>query len=665
MAVDSNGIAYLFSDYLYKTTDYGNNWSKKELGVSRKGYVRALYIDHEHHVYIGADNIYRSKDFGETWEELILDASVVSIAVNKEGHIFAATGDGLMKSEDDGQTWTTSLESTTFPSSIAIDMDSSYYYTAIKNIIYRSLDKGQTWDTVNMSNSNPGEIIIAENGNPVAANFYGCRVSTDRGETWEYTQLSNESKASSVFNSLTVDYDGNIYRLFGNKNREIFISKNHGLNWELYTTVPDFGIRGIYFSGLNDFFGTSILGVFRMDGNQFNWQLSSNGIQELDILDLLSNGNMESFISNNSGWLYSRNDGENWEILLNGGIIDEIAFLNEKKIYAVIDSKLYMFNEIRDSLIFINNTPAILTTEMVIQNDSTFILNGYSSSYPKFRIYRTSDSGKTWNNIWESNSYIENLSVNSEWDIFASVNVRDEPDFLLRSKDEGEKWDSIEINSGSDFVISGKDDLILWSSGNLLQSIDKGDSWDTIYDFGANQRINSFTESSSGMMFVGTISGVQYSEDDGISWTFADLYEVVQRYFDIENMAMTSNNDLLVSSFQGTYKLILNPTSVDPENHLLIHSGLNQIQVFPNPVKDLATIQLYVPQPSNVTINIYNLNGQLIRALANNQKFADGLHDVLWNLTDESGLLVPSGVYVSHVIIGDKTKSFKIIVQDR
>ena len=66
---------------------------------------------------------------------------------------------------------------------------------------------------------------------------------------------------------------------------------------------------------------------------------------------------------------------------------------------------------------------------------------------------------------------------------------------------------------------------------------------------------------------------------------------------------------------------------------------------YPNPFNPSTTIRFAVKEPGQVTINIYNNKGQLVKTLVNESTKA-GVHSVVWNGTDNSGKPVSSGIYL-------------------
>ncbi|MCI0330761.1 MAG: T9SS type A sorting domain-containing protein [candidate division Zixibacteria bacterium] len=72
------------------------------------------------------------------------------------------------------------------------------------------------------------------------------------------------------------------------------------------------------------------------------------------------------------------------------------------------------------------------------------------------------------------------------------------------------------------------------------------------------------------------------------------------------------------------------------------HFSLNQN--YPNPFNPTTTISLSLPQAEKITLAIYNILGQKVRILVDDEKPA-GVHTVIWDGTDSRGSPVSSGIY--------------------
>ena len=71
-------------------------------------------------------------------------------------------------------------------------------------------------------------------------------------------------------------------------------------------------------------------------------------------------------------------------------------------------------------------------------------------------------------------------------------------------------------------------------------------------------------------------------------------------------------------------------------------------QNFPNPFNPVTTVRFDVPTSAHVVVEIYNVLGQLINVLLDNQISA-GSHEIEWNGVDFAGSNVSSGVYFARL----------------
>jgi hypothetical protein len=65
---------------------------------------------------------------------------------------------------------------------------------------------------------------------------------------------------------------------------------------------------------------------------------------------------------------------------------------------------------------------------------------------------------------------------------------------------------------------------------------------------------------------------------------------------------------------------------------------------YPNPFNPETTISFELSKPGNVVLNIYNLKGELVKRLINNQ-MSNGKHSIVWDGKDNNGHICSSGVY--------------------
>lgn len=82
-------------------------------------------------------------------------------------------------------------------------------------------------------------------------------------------------------------------------------------------------------------------------------------------------------------------------------------------------------------------------------------------------------------------------------------------------------------------------------------------------------------------------------------------------------------------------------------------------QNYPNPFNPQTTISYELPEPSRVSVVIYNMTGQVIRTLID-QEMGAGFHSTVWNGKDNLGKEVASGAYFYQMKTGSFTEVKKL-----
>ena len=124
----------------------------------------------------------------------------------------------------------------------------------------------------------------------------------------------------------------------------------------------------------------------------------------------------------------------------------------------------------------------------------------------------------------------------------------------------------------------------------------------------------------------------------GASYSYLDKPEQAGDYY-YKLEAVSLNGE---TSFHGP--VFVGLTSVDLKKYT-VPDEYSLSQNYPNPFNPTTTISFGLPQAENVTLNIYNSAGQLIRTLTRAQ-YSAGTHHVTWDATDYSGVRVANGIYI-------------------
>ncbi len=136
-AIASNGYLFAAIGYVYRSTDDGNTWTRMDAAIGSN--ALSIAINPEGKIFTDR---FTSTDNGDTWVNNGIGGR--AFVVNSSGHVFAAQwGNGVLRSTDDGMTWT--LINSGFPSygivfSLGISKDDYLFAgTATNNGVWRSV----------------------------------------------------------------------------------------------------------------------------------------------------------------------------------------------------------------------------------------------------------------------------------------------------------------------------------------------------------------------------------------------------------------------------------------------------------------------------------------------------------------------------------------------
>ena len=151
------------------------------------------------------------------------------------------------------------------------------------------------------------------------------------------------------------------------------------------------------------------------------------------------------------------------------------------------------------------------------------------------------------------------------------------------------------------------------------------------------------------MDFTITESVDWLSIDPSIGTLNAGASTSIELTFD--TAGMTAGNysiDLIINDDrEETIILIeLTVTSTSTQNDV-IFSRTELLGNYPNPFNPETTIKYNLQNNADVALEIYNIKGQLVRALVSTSQEA-GLHSVVWDGKDSNGTDVSSGIYFSN-----------------
>ncbi len=93
---------------------------------------------------------------------------------------------------------------------------------------------------------------------------------------------------------------------------------------------------------------------------------------------------------------------------------------------------------------------------------------------------------------------------------------------------------------------------------------------------------------------------------------------------------------------------------------LAVNDGGLFLTSFPNPTSGLTTIQYFSDELAEVSLGIYDVQGKLVKQLIAGEQMV-GEQRTTWDGNDAAGNIVPPGVYISQLKVGDKMVTNKIL----
>ncbi len=216
---------------------------------------------------------------------------------------------------------------------------------------------------------------------------------------------------------------------------------------------------------------------------------------------------------------------------------------------------------------------------------------------------------------------------------------------VIRSVDGQESWRFRVLASMDDHGIWVSDVVSGYSVDNLSPDFTGGDgeisaifqgspqtmevSWISINDNDISH-YNLYKKISDESNF-GLLSSVE-----GLSYSDSDIEEGNTYEYKVAAVDINGNEGIASGIVGETTLLSLNNSSI-PETFTLY-------KPYPNPFNPITTISFSVPEPSNVTIEVFNLNGIKVSTLVN-KAMQPGFHEVSWNAESQI-----SGIYFVKMI---------------
>jgi hypothetical protein len=144
-------------------------------------------------------------------------------------------------------------------------------------------------------------------------------------------------------------------------------------------------------------------------------------------------------------------------------------------------------------------------------------------------------------------------------------------------------------------------------------------------------------------------------------------------FFSYSSLSVAQTDSMFVEKMNGTirgYSLSFiseilfsgTPTNIkEKELEQTILSSFLLYQNYPNPFNPTTSIQYTIPSSGEVLVNIFNIQGRLIRTLFQSFQNA-GNHSIVWDSRNNDGNLVSSGTYFCQVSFKNNSLVKKLLL---
>ncbi|MBC8525290.1 MAG: T9SS type A sorting domain-containing protein [Candidatus Cloacimonetes bacterium] len=279
-------------------------------------------------------------------------------------------------------------------------------------------------------------------------------------------------------------------------------------------------------------------------------------------------------------------------------------------------------------------------------------------------ICKSSDNGASWELVLSfSNCEVTNTIVeNSEGILFAGTTHFLGGGGVYRSTDQGDNWEHIglEYEYISSLAINSNDEIFAGSrgqhyeyGGGVFRSSDNGETWTELCD---DVLVTSIAINSEEKIFIGCSDldgyngAVHFSGDNGESWDLIES-EIMPPTTGIEFITISEDDYIYAISYESInhiFRSVQSTVGIDDSSIQEITDI--KLSNFPNPFTSYTRISYQLSHTvKEGVVEIYNIKGQLIKTLINNQTQKGGYYEIIWDGKDQHQNQVSSGVYLYRI----------------
>jgi photosystem II stability/assembly factor-like uncharacterized protein len=676
---ENYGFAGGSSAVLLKTTNGGDTWVKYETGTTSGEVYRIAFAPGTNGatVFVGSGvttigRISKSTDSGSTFAPAAGYTSTT--AVRGLQFIDANTGYAgngtfeIYKTTDGGQTFTLSYDPGT---GVFYDMRAGtggvIFAAGSRGEVYKTTDQGATWSFHNsLISATISTIAVKENLIIAAGTGGSMSKSSDTGINW--SMMSMTGTIDDIRN-ITFVTDQTGYAIGGTSTASVIIkTTNGGQTWEKLPFSTTYFTRSQYW--LNETTGfvgrRGQYGLFKTTDGGLNFDSVNTGIgtstQSWNVI-AFANADTGYIAGDNGNYCRTTDGGVSWTVLPNNlhhgtGIIYDIAVIDAKTVVSMGGGgRVFKTTDAGQTF---TDYSGLGTTSAMYSVDFYGKDLGYLVG-SSGRVYKTTNGGANWSYTTPAGSTtlykVKIISENIIW-------ISGSSGLVFFTTDGGTSW-----TTSTSFPVSGLTRTMynmavkgpyLWVAGST-GTIIKG------YSDPIPVEMHSFSASAVNDEIILSWQTATETNNKG--------FEVEQLINSLwENIGFVNGRGTTTEPYRynfsvkvkesGIYKFRLKQIDYDGswvytsavEVNTEMPSVYTLEQNFPNPFNPSTAITFAIGSKERVSIIIYDILGNFIKEVINEDKEA-GNHTIYLNASDLS-----SGVYIYRLNAGSYTSARKMML---
>lgn len=315
------------------------------------------------------------------------------------------------------------------------------------------------------------------------------------------------------------------------------------------------------------FAGTATGGVYRSTNNGDSWTFSSAGLTNMRITSLVVSNEKLFAGTSGSGVFYSTDNGTHWNANNKGLEFENVTSIAVfgTNIFVASQNGIFRSTDNGDNWVAVRSNTYINT--LIVAGNYIFAgTNGYG-------LLRSTNNGNSWDiKLYNNNSSLGNVDIleRLETNLFAKLNNK-----LFRSTDSGNSWNNINDSLPITAVVtSGKNLFATKDYGEILRSTDNGATWTVVSNDLYLKILKTITVFNNNL-FIGTENyGVYRSTNNGGNWSAVN-YGLAN--INSSNFIISKANLFVGTEHQGVFRSTNNGSNWIETNNSDFPKGYNSL----------------------------------------------------------------------------------------